>query len=627
MQLFSGKNTSLFSWATRALTPRPNFEQYANHMHTIRKLEFQKMEFKDSDLVKLRSFPRLEELTISHSKISSMKKLLKSARKLKKLNLELNDIKKLPSSELAKLTDLEELRLGGNCLEKFPKSLFSLPNLKFLSVASNYIKKLPKEISSMQLLQVLYVTDNMLEKLPSEIGQLENLEVLDAGFNAIESIPIEIQNLKKLHGLNLSSNRITELPPEMACLTSIEKLYLPDNYIREIPAEFGDLKTLKKLHLESNRIHNLPSTMAKLRETLQELNLHKNPLKLDGTEFSFGFFALDGIFGDRLKYGLKPGFRNRMPRITIIPKEKVFEDLKAQDIHWNVPVLKTLINNPIPEGKLSKRELLDKWRENFNRFAGKEDGPLIVNYIQTPFDPERRYDLWKMNPHLVDMTIDLIEAVFNAFQLIVDNVNISPKVKEEILESNINGIAVGIKHCPDRQYAELYFAYKIVMDYLATQKTTLNEFIRHFIAVRKEGTFDFVFTPDNTQNVHALNYWKNKLRNELGFEYIFDTGMGTYYEDKFQDRPGNALQAFFEAFTPASVVKELAIEINKNKDLLQEVADYAIRTKMPFAVRKRFFEVGALGIIDLKAVKVDFVYYYLIQENILELAEGMRLNL
>ena len=59
-----------------------------------------------------------------------------------------------------------------------------------------------------------------------------------------------------------------------------------------------------------------------------------------------------------------------------------------------------------------------------------------------------------------------------------------------------------------------------------------------------------------------------ELRDEIGFNFEFETIFGTQGQDKFNGWHGNALRSFYKHFTPESVASKLTKKINNNPQIL-----------------------------------------------------------
>ncbi len=164
-------------------------------------------------------------------------------RKITRIDLSANNLAGSLPGELARLTELREIRIDN-----------SGPGIRFKKLTGT---------------------------LPAVIGQLEHLEVLQLGNNDFSgTIPLEYGNLANLRELSLADNALTgPIPDPLANLASIENLDLSGNDLAgRIPDVLGNLTTLRSLNLGHNRLSGfIPASLGSLAE-LRLLNLSYNEL-------------------------------------------------------------------------------------------------------------------------------------------------------------------------------------------------------------------------------------------------------------------------------------------------------------------------------------------------------------
>jgi internalin A len=130
--------------------------------------------------------------------------------------LDLNDLELgvLPE-EIASLTTLVDLYLGGNGLEALPDWLSSLTNLKFLHLDRNQLTSLPNWFSSLINLNLVNLDRNQLTSLPDSLSSLTNLQVLYLNNNRLKTVPDSLGSMASLFTLRLDGNPLTDPPPEV----------------------------------------------------------------------------------------------------------------------------------------------------------------------------------------------------------------------------------------------------------------------------------------------------------------------------------------------------------------------------------------------------------------------------
>ena len=184
--------------------------------------------------------------------------------------------------ELAALTDLLELGLGGNRLSGgIPSELGRLTFLRGLNLAHNQVSEgIPAELGGLTHLQWLYLGDNRLSGgIPAELGGLTRLRWLLLGGNDLSGgIPPELGGLSQLLELDLGHNQLSGgIPPELGGLTDLRSLLLGGNDLSGgIPPELGELSQLLELNLGHNQLSGgIPSELNRLT-TLKVLDLGFN---------------------------------------------------------------------------------------------------------------------------------------------------------------------------------------------------------------------------------------------------------------------------------------------------------------------------------------------------------------
>ena len=200
------------------------------------------------------------------------------------LNLTRNQLKGEIPPELADLTNLKVLALGGNELTgKIPAGLGSLANLEELYLWGNELTgTMPAELGSLANLVQLQVSENQLTgEIPVVLGSLANLKELWLSENQLTGeIPVELGNLSNLAELVLWGNKLTgAIPTELGSLSNLELLSLSANQLTgEIPAELGSLTNLTGLYLYGNQLTGeIPAGLGSLAN-LEELYLWGNEL-------------------------------------------------------------------------------------------------------------------------------------------------------------------------------------------------------------------------------------------------------------------------------------------------------------------------------------------------------------
>jgi len=451
-------------------------------------------------------------------------------------------------------------------------------------------------------------------------GQLKlfkNLKELSIHFTELSQLPPEIKGLTQLQKLDLYGNKLTSLPSEIGGLTQLQTFRLSGNLLTSLPPEIGELSQLQVLGLSHNQLTSLPGSILNLQNSLVLLNLIGNPIVETGTDGNLGRRELSALFGDRIIFG---GVQQPSD-FKKITKEDAIRNVLAQPLHWNLEKLKLLINNRVPSSEYTEQQMLEAWTGSFAPLIVKENNELMANYIKKLYNPDMEYKRWPMEQKFIPMTKDLLEAVFKECLKVDSRQDKSKQDKEAIIRSNLSAICTGIKHCPDRQISELRFAYGVLKGNEQNEELTLKQMVEQSLAAIKERIFDNVFTPGaSSQNVHVMTYWKKRLGPDLGFDFNFETNIGTMGQDPYHGEPGNALEAFFSGFTPNVVMSLLLDEINDKGSFLCRAAEYIYESEENESIKRTWCEMNDEEFLETTKVTRAFVEHYLLRMGILERA-------
>lgn len=148
-----------------------------------------------------------------------------------------------------------------------------------LTLSNMGITVFPKCILKLTNVDELDLSRNQIQKLPDNIGNFLSLRWLDLHSNKLESVPESIGNLVGLTHLNLSNNRLISagLPSTLGLLTSLRSLNLGMNQLDTLPTTMMGLDSLQELGLYDNLFINLPEFLRVLAN-LTKVNMKRNPL-------------------------------------------------------------------------------------------------------------------------------------------------------------------------------------------------------------------------------------------------------------------------------------------------------------------------------------------------------------
>ncbi|WP_276089299.1 leucine-rich repeat domain-containing protein [Pedobacter sp. JY14-1] len=257
-------------------------------------------------------------------------------------------------AELARLYQLEELKLGAyrapwipdifNRLKSLkllsvrsgernlPGSIFRLPKLDSLIISGEGIIALPElPAYGFQKLKVLRINSTGLSKLPKAVLHLPELEVLDLSGNQLLDMPDDGWELKKLRTLSVENNRLDYLPSTLGNTTALQFLNAANNRIRQLPASLGKCRSLRQLILDNNDLSLLPEELA-AADSLEMLKLSNNP-NVDGA--SLWKVVLAAPRKNFILDASRTGLRN-------LPESDRWQHIKLTDLNLSNNKLKTL---------------------------------------------------------------------------------------------------------------------------------------------------------------------------------------------------------------------------------------------------------------------------------------------
>ncbi|KAM0680385.1 hypothetical protein GINT2_001444 [Glugoides intestinalis] len=567
------------------------------------------------DLDIIRFMKNIRELGINN--IKELEKipdlLFDGLTNLESLSLRRNNIKELQPNLFNNLQKLESLWLYDNKLTEIPSCVFDgLVNLKSLWLQNNNIKELqPNIFNNLQKLEELNLDNNKLTEIPEGIlSELGSLQTLDLSKNEIKSFPIGLfTGITKLNFLSLSNNKLTEIPPSILSLTNLENLDICSNNLTSVPKEIGNMSRLEYLYLDSNSITEIPSEIKSL-ETLYILDHKENPLAENGSQGFMGKRELIEHFRDRVVFETE----EKMATYRLI-KEELYARLDKEPMHWNRERLKELRLSPVPTRTLSDEDILKIWTtdlrqycnntyENETNLIKKIDSYLNVLFTreEIPDGLQREYSIIK----------DLFEYIF--------------KTLKEMIETDSNGVrsyvtvlAHRMCFCPTGKIEGLEHMYSILSG--SVFDNNLIGFIEHQVAAYKDIILTETVAIKNPQNVHIINHWRNKMKEELGLVVEYKEKILPISLDKFRNSDGNMLEAFYKRFNPQFIIDKLKESINEEHKWVIESAGLLIGKEEVF---KKCFDFGDDVIEDeltdnlVKNIKAEGVEEILLDLKILK---------
>lgn len=156
-------------------------------------------------------------------------------------------------------TALHRLNLESNQLTRLPDSFGGLCFLQELCLRRNRIHALPATMCMMDGLEVLDISNNLISHLPEEFGDMTSLKRLVADFNYLEGIPSCVtEGMESLEQLYLIENPLVLCVPE-----TLEGWGVQARRLLNAAAEGSSIA----LHLE---LDNAPELLASMDRMVQQ---------------------------------------------------------------------------------------------------------------------------------------------------------------------------------------------------------------------------------------------------------------------------------------------------------------------------------------------------------------------
>lgn len=243
-----------------------------------------------SNLLSLYESMEFLVLTNNHLTDATIEKAFDGIRSLKRLYMERNLLRSVPTDLPA---SLEELRLDGNHVSVISGSAMSrCPNLLILSLSNNSLGNSsvipPGVLLPLGKLRTLTLSNNRLTSVPLQLPL--SLRELYLRGNLIQRLPGDMfWGRAELQVLDLSANRLTDKGLGKASLLNasrLESLNLEGNSLKQVPRHLP--RTIKTLNLEGNFISSVSKDAFISMPQLEHLGLARNKI----TKVAVGAFRV-----------------------------------------------------------------------------------------------------------------------------------------------------------------------------------------------------------------------------------------------------------------------------------------------------------------------------------------------
>ena len=259
--------------------------------------------------------------------------------------------------------------------------------------------------------------------------------------------------------------------------------------------------------------------------------------------------------------------------MTEIAVDDVYAALDNQNLSLNRLLLEECRMQPIPDIPWTARDVLKWWNDLVPSLKQSEYKALTD---ETPHDGDTVDEVLSRMTNFVkalyglpvedarpclDANLTVLHQQRHALAFILNT--LKQKDADEIIVRCATLIK-GCRFCPAGQVVAIdTVAYGLMG---ASAPHDFAPWLKWVIAQHKQLIFQLTFTPpQGTQNVHVYAHWLNQLGQELGIwgaVPTFENRLGTMDQDPFGGYKGNALQAFYQKFTPSYVIQVVQDAVN-----------------------------------------------------------------
>ncbi|NP_001410060.1 wu:fc23c09 precursor [Danio rerio] len=227
----------------------------------------------------LSQYDSMEFLVLRNNRLtdSAVKKAFEGIQRLKRLYVERNLLRSIPTDLPA---TLEELRLDWNQISAMSNAAFErCPSLQILSLSNNTLLTIPPGVLlPLGSLRTLTLSYNQLASVPMQLPL--SLRELYLRGNRIQRLQGDMfWGESELQILDLSLNRLTDKGLGKAALlnaTGLESLNLEGNLLKRVPRHLPH--TIKTLNLEGNFILSITKDAFVSMPQLEHLGLARNKI-------------------------------------------------------------------------------------------------------------------------------------------------------------------------------------------------------------------------------------------------------------------------------------------------------------------------------------------------------------
>lgn len=272
----------------------------------LKRLDLSRNDISNVETASFKGLRQLKALVLSHNKMISFKKgIIFGVENLEDCLLDHNFIGSIDdgafmTSSADRLSKMKNLNLEHNNIRKIEAETFKgVPRLKSLKLGNNNIRKIhPQALTDLSYLETLTLNNNKIRKLNNGV----------------------FSNLKKLYSIDLSRNRIRLIGEDMFLgLDKLEDLLISGNKLNSVhKLAFRALPNLNSLDLKENRLVSFNFSTVTNMPQLTIMDLSKNHLFWVDIPSTAYLRLKDLLLSDNSLQSLSSNIDNIMGRSSII---------------------------------------------------------------------------------------------------------------------------------------------------------------------------------------------------------------------------------------------------------------------------------------------------------------------
>uniref|UniRef100_A0A0B7B8B3 Gelsolin-like domain-containing protein n=2 Tax=Arion vulgaris TaxID=1028688 RepID=A0A0B7B8B3_9EUPU len=276
-KIFTGSDLSIVDLSHNTLTEVPPELENAKSVLVLN------LSHNQIEMIPNQLFINLTDLVfvdLSNNNLETLPPQMRRLTSLQTLILDNNPLIHAQLRQLPVLTALQTLRMKNTqrTPNNFPTGLDTLTNLQDVDLSYNTLNRIPEALYKVKSLKRLNMSNNEVTELSVLIDVWTKLETLNLSRNKLKALPSTLHKLSSLKKLYLNGNQLDfeGIPASIGKLPNLEVFSASNNNIEMIPEGLARCGKLKKLILNGNRLITLPDILHLLPE-LETLDVRENP--------------------------------------------------------------------------------------------------------------------------------------------------------------------------------------------------------------------------------------------------------------------------------------------------------------------------------------------------------------